>query len=456
MKIRTRLTLQFLSIGAAIMLVTSVAIYFSAYKFRKDDFLSRLENKAINVAKLLIEVDEIDVDLLRRIERDNPVNLPSEKIIIYNYRNDILYNTDELRELSITIKDLNLTRLYERIKFRQDGYEILGLLYTEQLDRFVVIAAAIDLDGLSQLRNLRIILLSVITISIFLLFFAGWVYSGRALEPISDVVRQVEEISFTSLNLRVDEGNGTDEIAKLAHTFNRMLERLEEAFKMQKDFISNASHEIRTPLTAIYGQLQVLMLRDRSPDEYKKTIASVLDDIKALSDLSNSLLLLARTRSETTDRSTGKFRIDELLWQAAEELKKVHQDYSVNLDIHFDYDKGEAKEALIRGNEDLLKVAMINIMENACKFSNDMTVEVMLTCSEDIITIVFSDKGIGIPEPELDMIFEPFRRGSNAGSVSGHGIGLSLVRSIIINHTGSIRISSVLGRGTEISVILPV
>ena len=122
-------------------------------------------------------------------------------------------------------------------------------------------------------------------------FVAGWFYSGRALKPISDVVKKVEEISITSLNLRVFEGNGKDEIGRLAKTFNNMLERLETSFGMQKNFIANASHELRTPLTSINGQLEVLMMKDRSTDDYKSALGSVLDDIKSLIDLSNRLLL---------------------------------------------------------------------------------------------------------------------------------------------------------------------
>ncbi len=108
------------------------------------------------------------------------------------------------------------------------------------------------------------------------------VFSGRALKPMSDVVGRVEEISISSLNLRVPEGNGADEIGRLARTFNNMLERLETSFSMQKNFIANASHELRTPLTSINGQLEVLMLKERSPEEYRTAVVSVMEDIKTL------------------------------------------------------------------------------------------------------------------------------------------------------------------------------
>lgn len=456
MKIRTKLTLQFLIIGGAIMIGASWAIYFSSSEFRRNDFYQRLESKAINTAKLLIEVDEISPELLRRIERDNPINLPDEKIIIFDYKNDTLYNTDDNRELYITVKDLNRARLYRRITFEQGDFEILGLLYTESYDRFVVIAAARDIDGLNQLRNLRIILFLVCLSSLVLIFIAGWFYSNRALSPISDVVARVEEISIASLNLRVDEGNGTDEIARLAKTFNNMLERLEEAFNMQRDFISNASHEIRTPLTSIYGQLQVLLMKERSVSDYKAAVGSVIDDIRNLTDMTNSLLLLAQTQSETSDKKLNRVRIDELLWQAAEDLKKVHPEYNVNIRISFLNSSGDADDMTVEGNDYLLKVALANIIENGCKYSDNHSVDVKIIPEGKELVLHFTDTGKGIPEEDIEKIFEPFKRGSNVQSISGHGIGLSLVRGIVKNYNGILKLSSRLGKGTEVTIILPI
>lgn len=455
MQIRTRLTLQFLLIGGAIMIIASCAIYLSSAIFGKDDFYNRLESKANITARLLIEVEEIDASLLRRIEKDNPVNLPSEKIIIYNYKNEILYSSDEQNEMEISTSVLNRIRLYEKITFKQGENDVLGVLYAERYDRFVVIAAAKDIIGLLKLKNLKIILLTVNIVSFLILSIAGWFYSGKALEPISTVVRQVEDISIASLNLRVDEGNGTDEIARLAQTFNKMLERLEEAFKMQKDFISNASHEIRTPLTSVYGQLQVLLIKDRSSDEYKSTVNSVVEDIQNLIMLSNSLLLLAQTSSETTDKSFSNVRIDEILWQAVEEINKVNESYNINISISINESSNADELMLIEGNEFLLKVALSNIIENGCKYSYNHSVDIKIECQGKSISLVFTDQGRGIEAEDIEKIFEPFYRGQNSKQVQGHGIGLSLVKRIITNHSGTIKISSVKGKGTSVVLSLP-
>ncbi len=453
MQIRTRLTLQFLLMGGIIMIIASAAIYLSSASFRKDDFTTRLENKAKITAKLLIEVKEIDADLLRRIEKNNPVNLPKEKIIVYNYENKILYSSDEEKEIRIDDSLLDKIRLDGRVRFKEGEYEILGLLYTERYDRFVVIAAATDIVGYLKLRNLRIILFVVSFISLFLFSFAGWFYAGRALSPISNVVDQVEAISVASLNLRVDEGNGTDEIAILARTFNKMLNRLEVAFRTQKDFISNASHELRTPLTSINGQLEVLLMKERSSPEYKNAIVSVLEDIRNIIDLSNSLLLLAQTSSGPAGNMFNMVQVDEILWQVRDELKRFGRLY--NIIITIDDSLTEAGQMTVMGDESLLKTAIANIVENACKYSGDHSVNINLEYSSGWIVINFIDRGPGISAGDLKHVFEPFHRGSNVKTIPGHGIGLSLVYSIITNHNGIIRITSTIGKGTRVILKLP-
>jgi signal transduction histidine kinase len=290
-------------------------------------------------------------------------------------------------------------------------------------------------------------------ISIVVVSVSGWVYAGKSLEPISQVVQQVDEIGITSLNLRVDEGNGKDEIAHLAQTFNRMLNRLESSFKVQKNFIANASHELRTPLTAITGQLEVTMLNARTSDEYQSVITSVLEDIRALNNLSNRLLVLAQTSGETTDNQYSHLRIDELIWQAREDLIRLNLDYTIRIDIVEQVD--DENLLTIEGDEQLIRVAVSNIMDNGCKFSTDQSIDVMISAASPGVELMFRDQGIGIPRDDLPNIFEPFYRATNSTSIKGNGIGLSMVRQIVALHHGSIKIKSEPDAGTTITVWLP-
>jgi len=435
------------------MIIASIAIYFSSAKFREDAFHNRLRTKAISTATLLFSTNKEDADRVLKNEKNAMGNLQNEKIIIINYNNDVVYSSDENGEIKINNSVLEQIRLGYKVTYKQASFDVIGTLFFTTYDRFVVLAAANDIEGFLHLEKLEFILIVVCLISLLLFYIAGWYYSGRALRPISAVVNKVEDISITSLNLRVFEGNGTDEIGRLAKTFNKMLERLETSFAMQKNFIANASHELRTPLTSINGQLEVLMMKDRSGTEYKAALESVLDDIKSLIDLSNRLLLIARTSAEGPVHFNKKIRIDEILWQAQEEIMKFNNDYRINISI--DNSLTDSDQMIVVGDESLLKVAVSNIIDNACKYSPNHTVDIKLCHVEKIIEVVFEDKGIGISKEDLQKIFEPFYRGANTISISGTGIGLPLVNQIIKNHNGTVKISSEIGKGTVVNIMLP-
>jgi signal transduction histidine kinase len=344
--------------------------------------------------------------------------------------------------------------LKEQVRLRQDEYELLGFLFTGKYDRFAVIIGAVDIFGWRKMENLRNILMIVISISLILLLISGWFYAGKALSPISKVVSQVDEISVASLNKRLDEGNQKDEISRLAGTFNKMLDRLETAFKSQKQFINNASHELRTPLTAITGQLEVLLMSERPAEEYKKVIKSVLEDMRSLNNISNRLLLLAQASSKLTDLNVTPCRIDEIIWQCRDYLIKRHGNYQI--DVVLDESIDDESKLTLSGDENLLKTVVINMMENGCKYSADQKVLVNLTSEPESLVISFSDQGIGIPKEDIDHIFEPFRRGHNALGIKGHGIGLSLAERIVLLHQGKITIESELNKGTTFTLRFPV
>jgi signal transduction histidine kinase len=453
MQIRTRLTLQFLLLGGIIMIIASIAIYLSSYNFRRDDFNRRLMDKAISTTNLLFNTDKANADKILRIETESSVFLQNEKLIILNFKNDTVYSSDKNNDIKIKNNFVERVRQGYIVTYRQSPYNVLITLYFTEYDRFVIIAAAIDFDGLRHLEKLKLILIIVCLISLILFSVAGWFYSGRALKPISDVVKKVEEISITSLNLRVLEGNGTDEIGKLAKTFNRMLERLETSFAMQKNFIANASHELRTPLTSINGQLEVLMMKDRTTTEYKTALTSVLDDIKSMIELANRLLLMARTTAEGPVPLNNKIRIDEVLWQVQEEMLRFNSNYHIK--ILMDNSVTEAEQMIVVGDENLLKVVVSNLIDNACKYSPDNSVCIILSFAGRTIELKFEDKGIGISAQDLGKVLEPFYRGTNTISFSGTGIGLALVNQIIKNHNGTLNISSEVGKGTIVTVCLP-
>jgi len=455
MNIRSKLTFRFSVIVAAIILLLSVAIYFFSSDYRESTFYDRLKTRGINTAKLLIDVTEVDTNLLHIIDKNTRSVLVRENVVIYNRKNKIIYCNcdDNFSEQYITNNIVNDTWLKRDVEAHDGEREVIGLVYEGKKDSFVVVVSALDLFGRGKLKYLRLILVLGFLFSITIILIAGWFYSGEVLKPIARITNEAEQITGSNFKVRINEGNRKDELARLAMTFNQMLDRLEKSFEIQRSFVSNSSHELRTPLTAIRGQIEVSLLKERTSKEYKEILASVLEDISNLITLSNNLLDIARASTDTRLHKQGKTRIDEQLFFAREELLHLKPQYKINITVSSFSDDEE--KLTTTGNEQLLRCAFMNLMENGCKYSENHSVEVFFHCNEEQITIEFSDKGIGIPAEELDFVLTPFYRASNSGLRTGHGLGLTLTAKIVELHKGRLNISSVSDKGTSVKVSLP-
>lgn len=455
MNIRARLTLRFSLIVGTLLASFSLAVYLLSADYRQDEFFTRLESRALTTARLLLTVQEVDLNMLRIIERNSIYALAEEKVLVFDKSNQLFYSSVDDFEAGYPPELLDRIRREKHVYYTQNEFEHVGLMYSEGGAAYVVIASAFDRYGRSKLHNLRNLLLLGLLLCIGVIILAGHYFAGEALRPLAKMNSEISEITAGNLDSRVTSSDPKDEIGQLAQNFNQMLERLETSFEMQRQFVSNASHELRTPLATVISQLQVTLDKERSASEYHHAIQSVLDDVQGLVALTNGLLSLAQSDLQRNkDLSFKPVRVDEILYAAQDDLSKNRPDYRFQIEY---IELPEEEEALtVRGNENLLRTAFLNFMDNACKFSPDRSVQVAISFPEGQIEIRFSDRGIGIPPAETERIFEPFYRAPNAHATSkGHGIGLSLCRRIVQLHGGTIRLESTLGKGSSFVVALP-
>ena len=291
--------------------------------------------------------------------------------------------------------------------------------------------------------------MQIFVISLFITGFLGWFFAKRSLNPMIEVVKEVDQITGKNLHKRVKLGNNKDEIAQLAVTFNKMLDRIEDSFMMQKNFVANASHEFRTPLTSMKGLLEVMLMKKRSEEDYVKTLSSINEDINNLIELLQGLSELAQVNTDFIEASFEPMEVLDLLIDSRAELIKAKPNFTVNLDVqNFG---AEENSSVILGSSALLKSALKNIMDNSCKFSPNQKVNVTILLNNQIV-IQFMDDGIGISDEEIKHVFEPFYRGNDTRNISGHGIGLSLVKRIVELHNGNILVKSQQGIGTTFTL----
>ena len=449
MNIKQTLTVRFILVFTVLWIAGALTIYWSFADFRKEEFYQRLHTKAITAAKLLIEVEEVDALLLKKIESANTFKLPGERLTIYDFNNEEIFTTDSEDSIIMDNDRFNDIRINGDVQWKQGEIEVLGILYTDQFDRFVVISSGQDTFGYRKLDYLSNVLALVFVLAVFLIAIAARIYAGKALKPFAQVIEEVGQIGVDNLSQRLDEGKGKDEIARLRGTFNKMLGRLQAAFDSQKSFIANASHELRTPMTSILSQVDVILLKERESEEYIHSLSSIKEDVRELAVLAERLLLLARI--DAFKETFVPVRLDSLIWQATSDLSKQFSNQIV-VDLSPDID--DERFLMIQGSEQLLRSVVVNVLENACKYSdNEVRITLSLEQSELVLTI--ADEGIGIDDNDLAHISEPFFRGTNTQGFSGSGIGLNLVKKIIDIHDGQYFIRSSIGIGTSVKIFLP-
>ncbi|MEA5457964.1 HAMP domain-containing sensor histidine kinase [Arcicella sp. LKC2W] len=449
MTIRTRITFLFLGIVSTLLLIFCLIIYLESEFHRESEFKNRLREEARTSAEILFGKEEISPDLLKLLDKNQMTVLTQEEIVIYNSKNKIVYESGT-DFLTIQLKTLAQIRQEKELYFRKKDREVLGIVFNNGKEDLVIVASALDKYGLSEQRNLGLILAFGGLLMLLIVSYAGWFFAGKSLKPIQDIIKKVDSIGASQLNLRLNEGNGTDEIAQLSQRFNRMLDRIEKAFKLQRSFVSHASHELRTPLTAITGQIQVSLLAEDDPQELKMMIQSVLDDVQQLNRLTNNLLEMTSIDSDDAQIKFSLVNVAELVWQVREVLLKKNPHYQIITEL----DENSDLLPEVKANEALLYTVLLNLMENGVKFSPKNRVDIRFQITQQELILSFHNDGAVIPEKELGLIFEPFRRGSNSRNIKGHGVGLSLTQKIVKLHNGNISVQSTEKEGTVFTLKL--
>lgn len=452
MKIRNKITLIFILLTGSLLAGVFIFIYLFSNRYTENEFYQRLNERANIIGQSYLEKDEVSSKVYEQILKKHYQVLPSEEEAVFKI--NVLNRTIE-DSLSEKFPDEFIAQVFQkkRAQLKRNNTYLTGILYSDNQGDFMVVVSAKNQYGQAKMNNLRNILIIAFIAGIIAIYLLGRYYAGKVLYPISEITGKAKEISATNLHLRLDTGNNKDELAELSETFNDMLDRLETTFEMQNNFINNASHELKNPLAAILGEAEVTLKKDRLLDEYKTSLSTIEKEAQRLELLVNSLLKLAQTGHDKKGLLIEAIRVDELVMEVKEGIDKTNSDNN----ILFNFSRlPEHSEALVvSGNHHLLTVALTNVLDNACKFSNNNEVVVKIATINKFIEISIKDHGIGIPQDELKSVSDPFYRAANVRAFKGFGIGLPLAQRIIKLHGGKMNISSEVLKGTEVKIIFP-
>ena len=274
--------------------------------------------------------------------------------------------------------------------------------------------------------------------------------SGHALKPLCDFSKKIEEVQAQNLSDSRIEENKFSELNQLSVSYNKMLERLSEAFKLQRQFTANAAHELRTPLAVM--QLQIdLYNSSKHPNNdtsAQQTISMITEQTERLSKMVRTLLDMSELQTIARDEEIA---ISALVEEVLADLEPLAQEKGINLIEKCD-------NVLLMGSDILIYRLVYNLVENAIKYNfSGGTVTVNATQQNSQLHLTVEDTGNGIPEELKERIFEPFFRldKSRSRELGGVGLGLALVREIVRVHNGSILVKNNANSGTTFEVIFP-
>lgn len=431
MRTQTRIALIFFLISLTIIVILSASVYFFIIQYSFTDFYKRLEIRGVVTAKSQLDQEEASQAVLQEVREMHLEKLPEEKEYFFKIEEGKGFEK-EAAELNLPLEFFATILKEGEAAYQKDNTFYAGIQYTGKKGQYAVVVSADNYSNLQLLGYLRsIFIVSIVIVSLFALSIAI-VFSKQIFNPVKEITDKVKEISSQNLHLRLESTNVNDEISDLEKTFNNMLDRLETAFGTQNNFISNASHELSTPLTTIIGEADVTLSKERSKEEYIESLEIVQKEAERLDKITKSLLFLAQTGLTGKTQKFDKVRADQLLWDVKSTVDKINPKNKVQLNLSLMPDSPEKLK--IKGNEQLLHLALSNLINNACKYSNNQPVTISIGTASDKVVIVIKDLGIGIPEDELKYIYDPFFRASNTKEYEGYGIGLPLTRNIVRLH----------------------
>ncbi len=371
-------------------------------------------------------------------------------IQVADRRGAIIYRSYSLGPDSLVIRDtiaLNSTVL---TTLPLHGEEVRAAVTR---DRNFTIAIGYPLEELLQaLENLYSIFLILIPIALVVSIIGGLYLANTSLRPVDDVTRRARRITAENLDQTIPPRAVDDEIGRLITTFNEMIRRLHDSFAQVKQFSGDASHELRTPLTIMRGEIELALRSPKSPEEYRRVLASSLEEILRLTSIIDNLLLLARADQGTFEAHFSEVDLVALAQELFEDSEVLAEPKQIRITLR------APEPVIIVGDRVRLRQLYLNLIDNAVKYTSEGgAVTITVGRRDGYALFSVEDTGIGIPAHEQERIFDRFYRVDKARSrdLGGAGLGLSIARWIARLHRGTITVASTVDRGSTFTVELP-
>ena len=461
--IRVRLTLWYLLVFVPLLIVFSTYLYSQLARDLRGQFdtaLLRLGESAANYFKVLTETKGPNAaadTIVQELRSAEPI--PALRV-----RNVSLAIFRENQVLAISSHDVMESISSSRVLLSlRTGIQYM--FATDEVARRRLIAIPVQVGGVNymivaletiqrlqtNLRFVRNLILFGIPATVFCAAIGGLLISKKSLEPVVTICRQAERISAHNLNERLAIKNPKDELGHLAGVFNALLGRLDDSFRIMREFMAEASHELRTPLAIIHGEADVSLSQVRSDSEYRESLDIIRDQSKRMTRIVSDMLALARADAGRQLIHVEELYLNDVVDECCHALKTVATAKNVRIQVD------SSRDFPFVGDEELLKRMVLNLLDNAIRYTPPGgLVVVRLTCEPTAVRIAITDTGVGIASTDLPRIFQRFYRVDTSAHVDQcSGLGLAIVKMAAEAHQGSVQVSSQPGYGSTFTITLP-
>jgi signal transduction histidine kinase len=435
--LRVRFALGFGVVFTVFLAGALVFIYILFARFRKNEFNTRLHDRGQTFYKMVVTEIGFDSTQLHRIEKTLFSTGITPRI-----RTMIFSDTSVIYSPSSNKKSLYDPSLFAEVREKKQvtavkGDEEILATYKELNGKhYYIITAGYDQFGKSKLVFLKWLMIAVYGSGLLLGWIVIYFFVKKAIKPLAVLKENLNNITHKNLHIRLPETGQSEEVNSLSANFNQMLSRLEQSFNFQRDFVHYASHELRTPLTAMVGLTESALDNKGNTDQSQEVFRQLLSQQKALTDITNSLLLISDQKISTIDPMV---RLDEVIFRSVDIMKDLFPEADIAVNI--EGNPSTESSLLVHANEPLMLMAFNNLLKNALQYSPDKCVKVVVRINGDHKEIKFINNGNYFTSEDKSKMFTPFYRGSNATKVKGYGLGLPLVKQIIQLHSAAINYS---------------
>ncbi|HEY5749300.1 MAG TPA: HAMP domain-containing sensor histidine kinase [Chryseolinea sp.] len=451
MLIRYKIIIWFSGLTGVLFFLFSLYIYVAYTNSREEAFRERIRNKALATKEIY--------DLHNQLAEKIITSIPEQSEYVFDEHRNLVFAINDLNDFNFDQRFLDSVKKNKEFYFeysrprrneQKDGYAF-SFGPTDQTK--IIIITAYDKIGREQARNLAYILILGNIFFLVLIGLSGYLFARSILKPIDELVTQAEAVRSDDVRFRLHYRNPRDEIGVVAASFNKVLERIQGLVELQKSFIAHASHELRTPLTAVSGILETSVNYDNDLHAVKRSMKAGHKELQKAIGLINGLLQLAKVDA-TEEIEMQRINSLDLLIDVISfyKLKNIDQEFLLRLDERLPKDVSIE----LMGNIHLLRTALLNIIDNASKYSSGKKVEIFVRAiSESSVSISFIDQGIGIREEDMKNILDPLYRGKNTMGIEGFGLGLPLTKRIVALHKGEMIVKNNNPGGVTVTLLLP-